>query len=271
MELQQQWTQAANVAVALVTTYGLRVIGAIIILVAGWVAARFFYAAIVRLCARSPRFDLTVTYFLANGTRYAVLVFTFVAVLTTFDVATTSFVAVLGAMGIAIGLALQGTLSNLAAGIMLILFRPFHIGDQIETTGVAGGLLSGTTRVINLFYSEIDTDDNVRVVIPNGKLWGEIVRIPNRNDSRRLDLRLQRPAHDDVGAAIGRLRELVQRDPRVSEISAVGVEALNDDGYVLAAQVWVQQRELAKVRFDLNRAIKEAFDRRPAAVERRAS
>ena len=77
----------------------------------------------------------------------------------------------LGALGIAVGLALQGTLSNLAAGIMLVLFRPFHIGDRIETGGVVG-----TTREINLFYSELDTDDNVRVIIPNGKLWGEIVR-----------------------------------------------------------------------------------------------
>ena len=269
MGLEHQWTNAANVAVALVTTYGLRVIGAIIILVAGGIGARFVYAVIVRACARSPRFDVTVTYFLANGARYSVLVFTFAAVLTTFDVATTSFVAVLGALGIAIGLALQGTLSNLAAGIMLILFRPFHIGDQIETTGIAGQPISGTTRVINLFYSELDTDDNVRVVVPNGKLWGEIVRISNRNDRRRLDLRVQRPANDDIGSAIGRLRELVQHDRRISEISAIGVEALNDNGYVLTARVWVEQNDFTNVRFDLNRAMKEAFDQRPNAVERR--
>ena len=270
MDLGQQWTQAAGVVVTLVTTYGLKVIGAIIILITGWMAARFVYSVIVRVSARSPRFDRTVTYFLANGARYAVLVFTFAAVLTTFDVATTSFVAVLGALGIAIGLALQGTLSNLAAGIMLILFRPFHIGDQIETTGVAGQPMSGTIRMINLFYAELDTDDNVHVVIPNGKLWGEIVRIPSRNARRRLDLRLQRPANDDIDTAIDRLRDVVQRDRRVAEISAIGVEAINDNGYVLAAQLWVPQDQLGRVRLDLNRALREEFDRRPGAVERRA-
>jgi len=95
---------------------------------------------------------------------------------------------VLGALGIAIGLALQGTLSNLAAGIMLVLFRPFHIGDRIE----AGGLV-GTAREINLFYSELDTDDNVRVIFPNGKLWGEVVKVPSRNDSERVELKFTRP------------------------------------------------------------------------------
>jgi small conductance mechanosensitive channel len=153
---------------------------------------------------------------------------------------------------------------------MLIIFRPFHIGDQIETTGIAGQPIAGATRMVNLFYTEIDTDDNVRVVIPNGKLWGEVVRIPSRNERRRLDLRLQRQANDDISSTIARLREMVQHDRRVSEISAIGVEALNDNGYVLTAQLWVKQGELANVRFDLNRALKETFERRPAAVERRA-
>src|SRR5512132_1820739 len=159
MGLEHQWANAANTLVALITTYGLRVVGAIIILVIGWILSRVLYNGIRRLCARSERLDRTITLFLANGARYLVLVFTFSAVLSTFGVATTSFVAVLGALGIAIGLALQGTLSNLAAGIMLVLFRPFHVGDRIETGGV-----SGTTREINLFYSELDTDDNVRVI-----------------------------------------------------------------------------------------------------------
>jgi small conductance mechanosensitive channel len=193
MDLQAQWTNAANVAVTVVTTYGLRVVGAIVILVAGWMASRLLYAAVMRLCGRSPHIDRTVMLFLGNGARYAVLVITFVSVLTTFGIATTSFVAVLGALGIAIGLALRGTLSNLAAGIMLVLFRPFHVGDRIETGGV-----SGTTRVINLFYTEIDSDDQARIVIPNGKLWGEIVRVPSQGDTARIELHYPRPANDDV-------------------------------------------------------------------------
>jgi small conductance mechanosensitive channel len=262
MTIEQQLTNAANVVVALVTTYGLRVVGAIFILVVGWMIARFLYLLIVRACERSGRLDLTITYFLANVARYATLVFTFVAVLTTFGIETTSFVAVLGALGLAVGLALQGTLSNFAAGIMLVLFRPFHIGDQIETTGIAGQVVSGTTRMINLFFTEIDTDDNVRVIIPNGMLWGQVVRVPTRNERRRLDIRVPRPANDDVGGAIERLKDVIERDRRVSNINAIGVEALNDNGYVLAAQVWVRQREYANVRFDLIRAVREEFDRK---------
>ena len=267
MDVEAQLNSAAGTAIALITTYGLRVLGAIVILVCGWMASRLVYTAVVRLCEKSSRIDRTVLLFLANGARYTALVFTFVAVLTTFGIATTSFVAVLGAMGIAIGLALQGTLSNLAAGIMLVVFRPFHIGDRIETGGVAG-----KAREINLFYTEVDGDDNARIIIPNGKLWGEIVRVPTANETVRLDMQFQRPANDDVGAAISRLRSLLERDKRVKKVADVGMEAVGDGNYTLAAHVWVAQEEATAVRFDLNRAVKEEFDRlsAPAAVERRA-
>jgi small conductance mechanosensitive channel len=256
MDIEQQWANAAGIVVTLVTTYGLRVVGAIIILTIGWMAARLLYAGIVRLCESSPRIDQTITRFLANGARYGVLVFTFIAVLTTFGIATTSFVAVLGALGIAIGLALQGTLSNLAAGIMLVLFRPFHIGDRIEVGGVVG-----TTREINLFYSELDSDDNVRVVVPNGKLWGEIVRVPSRNDAERVELKFTRPLADDVEAAIGQVREIVSHDRRVKQMAQIGVDAVNEENYVLVARLWVARREATQVKFDLNRAMKELFQR----------
>jgi small conductance mechanosensitive channel len=268
MDLEAQWTNAANAAVAMVTTYGLRVVGAIIILVGGWMASRLLYTAVVRLCEKSPRIDRTVVLFLGNGVRYSALVFTFVAVLTTFGIATTSFVAVLGALGIAIGLALQGTLSNLAAGIMLVLFRPFHIGDRIETGGVAG-----KACMINLFYTEIGGDDNARIIIPNGKLWGEIVRVPSHNDTARIDLLYPRPANDDIGTAITRLKDLIERDKRVMRVDDIGVESIGDGNYTLAAHVWVNRRDERSVKYDLNRTVKEEFERRipkAAAVERRA-
>jgi small conductance mechanosensitive channel len=256
MGLEQHWANAAGTVVALVTTYGLRVIGAIFILIIGWMSARLVYRIIVNVCARARRVDQTVTLFLANGARYSVLVFTFVAVLTSFGIATTSFVAVLGALGIAIGLALQGTLSNLAAGIMLILFRPFHIGDRIEASGVVG-----TTREINLFYSELDTDDNVRAVIPNGLLWGAVVKISSRNDSERLELKFTRPLSDDVNATLRRLKELVARDQRIRRTAELGVLSVNESTYVLVARLWVARRDAMQVAFDLNRAAKEEFDR----------
>jgi small conductance mechanosensitive channel len=275
MDLDAKWIGAAGTAadtvVMLITTYGLRMVGAIVVLAAGWMASRLVYAAVVRLCEKSPRIDRTVALFLASGARYTALVFTFIAVLTTFGIATTSFVAVLGALGIAIGLALQGTLSNLAAGIMLVVFRPFHVGDRIETANVGGSVCE-----INLFFTEIDGDDNARIIIPNGKLWGEIVRVPTRNDTTRIAIAFQRPASDDIGTAIARLKELLQRDKRVLRVADVGVDSVGDGTYTLAAHLWASRRDATAMRFDLNRAVKEEFEHRPPAnvtrpaVERRA-
>jgi small conductance mechanosensitive channel len=257
MGLEQQWANAANTLVALVTIYGVRVVGAIVILVAGWWGSSLLYSFIVRLCRRSERIDRTVTLFLANGARYTALVLTFSAVLSTFGIATTSFIAVLGALGIAVGLALQGTLSNLAAGIMLVLFRPFHIADRID----AGGII-GVVREVNLFYSEIDTDDNVRVIIPNGKLWGEIVRVPSRNETERVELRFTRPLSDDIETAIARVREIVGHDRRVTQMAQIGVDTVGDANYVLVARLWAPRRDAMQVHFDINRAIIEEFQRR---------
>jgi small conductance mechanosensitive channel len=156
----------------IMTTYGLRAVGAILVMIAGWVVSRMAYRLIKRLCDRAKHIDRTLILFLANAARYAVLTFTIVAVLTTFGIATTSFVAALGALGLAIGLALQGTLSHFAAGIMLIIFRPFHVGDTVETGGV-----TGVISIVNVFYTELE-NENGRVVVPNGKLWGEIVKVP---------------------------------------------------------------------------------------------
>ncbi|MBV8188890.1 MAG: mechanosensitive ion channel [Alphaproteobacteria bacterium] len=253
------WDNAAGAIVTLVTTYGLRVLGAIVILVGGWIGSRVLYRLVARLCGRTEHIDRTVTLFLADGAKYLTIALTLVAVLTTFGIATTSFVAVLGAFGVGVGLALQGTLSNLAAGIMLIVIRPFHIGDRIETGGVAG-----RTQEINLFYTEIDSDDGARIVIPNGKLWGEIVRVPTRNSTARIELRYPRPASEDIGSAIARLTDLIGRDKRVRRVANVGVDSLGDGTYTLLAHAWVDQGDQQAVQLDLNRAAKEEFDRKPA-------
>ncbi|MBS0550458.1 MAG: mechanosensitive ion channel family protein [Proteobacteria bacterium] len=263
MDIEHQVSNATSVVVTLVATYGFRVIGAIIILIAGWSVSRAIYTAIVRLCERSTRLDRTMALFLANAARYAALVFTFSAVLTTFGIETTSFVAVLGAMGLAIGLALQGTLSSLTSGIMLVLFRPFGIGDRIEAGGVVG-----TIREINLFYSELDTDDNVRIVFPNGELWGKIVKVPSRNDTERVELKFTRPLTDDIGMAIDRVKAIVAHDNRITRVAQIGIDAVNAGDFVVIVRLWVPREDALQTRFDLNRAIKEEFQKNPPAAER---
>jgi small conductance mechanosensitive channel len=264
MDLDFSQGNASGVVIGLVATYGPRVLGAILILLLGWWAARFAYNAVTRLFRRAHRIDPTVALFVANGARYAVIVLTFVGVLTTFGVATASFVAVLGALGLTIGLALQGTLSQLAAGIMLVLFRPFRIGDVIETGGQVG-----TIRVINLFYAEVETVDGSRVVLPNGKLWGEIVRVHTRDNLRRLDLRVQMPRDENIGQALAFVRDLIKSDRRVPGEPLVGVEALNDNGFVVLAQPWIRVEDFQAVQFDLNRRLREELQRREAERQKK--
>src|SRR4029078_5723595 len=154
-----------------------------------------------------------------------------------------------------------------AAGIMLVLFRPFHIGDRVEAAGIIGSV-----REINLFYSELYTDDNVLVIFPNGKLWGEIVKVPSRNATERVELKFPRPLGDDLEIAIARVQELVKKDRRIKRVAQIGVDAVNENNYVLVARVWVPRPEAAQVRFDLNRAVKDEFQRRaPQREEARAA
>src|SRR5262249_43424451 len=120
---------------------------------------------------------------------------------------------------------------------------------------------------VNLFYSEIDTDDNVRVVVPNGKLWGEIVKVTSRNDTERVELKFSRPLSDDITAAIDRVREIVRRDRRISRLAQIGVESVTDGTYVLVTRLWAQRREAMQVHFDVNRAVIEEFQRRPPTPE----
>jgi small conductance mechanosensitive channel len=148
-----------------------------------------------------------------------------------------------------------------------VLFRPFHIADRIEGSGIVGVI-----REVNLFYSEIDTDDNVRVVVPNGKLWGEIVKVTSRNETERVELKFTRPLSDDITAAIDRVREIVRRDQRISRLAQIGIESVTDTNYVLVTRLWAQRREAMQVHFDVNRAVIEEFQRRvPIRADARAA
>ena len=142
--MNESITQTMDLAIGLVTAYGLNVIGAILILIVGWIAAGWCSRAIAKLLSRSDKVDAMLTGFFASFVRYGILAFTVIAVLSRFGVQTASFIAVLGAMGLAVGLAMQGTLSNVAAGVMILLFRPFKVGDYIDAGGISGTVRSVT-------------------------------------------------------------------------------------------------------------------------------
>lgn len=243
--------------IPVISAYGLNVLGAILILIIGYWASGLAARMTRTALAKSPKVDETISQFLASLVRYAVIVFTGLAVLSQFGVETTSFIAVLGAAGLAIGLAFQGTLSNIAAGVMLLLFRPFKVGQFIDAAGVAG-----TVETITLFMTQLNTPDNVHIIIPNAQLWGAAVKNFSHNATRRVDIDVGISYGDDIGKAIQVLKDLASGDSRVNADPApmVAVTGLGDSAVNLQLRMWCAASDYWPLRFDLTRQVKESLD-----------
>lgn len=243
--------------VTILTTYGLDVVGALITLIVGWIIAGRVQSLLRRWLGRMPRFDPTLTAFFSSLARYLVIAVTIMAVLDQFGVQTASLLAVFGAAGLAIGLALQGTLSNVAAGVMLLIFRPFKVGDYIEAAG-----LGGTVSAINLFITELTTPDNVQITAPNGQLWGAAVRNYSHHATRRVDLLIGIAYEDDIDRAIAATHAVIEADSRslADPEPLVVVGELGDSSVNLIVRVWVNSADYWDTKFALLKTIKERFD-----------
>lgn len=202
--------------------------------------------------------DETLFGFLASLSRYAILIFAFIFVLARFGVQTTSLVALVGAAGLAIGLALQGTLSNLASGVMLLAFRPFKVGDYITAAGE-----SGTVEAIRLFTVELVTLDNLQIIIPNGDIWASSIKNYSYYDTRRADLVFGVSYDSDLKKAETILRKLVENDERVHAEPApfIKVTNLGDSSVDFTVRAWCDRGDYFELKCDLLRGAKEAFDK----------
>lgn len=255
--MSNEVSQLVETLMNLAAGYGLSVLGAIVILIVGlWLSGRIS-RMIRRLMGRSGKVDPTLVGFVASLVKYAIVIFTVVAVLEKFGVQTTSLIAVLGAAGLALGLALQGTLSNFAAGVMLLLFRPFKAGQYVDAGGTAG-----TVREITLFFTEMDTPDNVRITVPNGQVWGQAIRNFSHNETRRLDIGCGISYADDISKAMAVLEKLAKAEPRVMEDPAptTFVDALADSSVNLVLRVWCAAGDYWQLKWDTTKAVKDAFD-----------
>ena len=240
----------------LATTWGLKILGAIAVLiigrmVAGWVRR------IVRNGLQRAEVDSTLVLFVSKLLYYLVLAFVVIAVLGVFGVQTASLVAVLGAAGLAVGLALQGTLSNFAAGVMLLFFRPFRVGDYVDTGGTAGSV-----EEIGVFATTLKSPDNVKIVVPNSKVYGEIIKNFNGFDTRRIDLVIGISYDDNIGTAIDTIRSIVAADERVlaEPETTIAVSNLGDSSVDLVVRPWCAGPDYWGLRFDLTRRIKEGLE-----------
>ncbi len=239
-----------------VSTWGLRVLGAVAVLVVGWSAAKWA-RRLVRRALEHTRTEPVLVGFVSGLVYYGLLAFVMLAVLNLFGIQTTAFVAVLGAAGFAIGLAFQGTLGNFSAGVMLLVFRPFSAGDFVEAGGV-----SGTVRDIGLFATRLDTPDNVRILVPNSEVFGNVIRNFNGNDTRRLDLEVGIDYEDDIGTAIAACEELLAGEARVLSEPApvVAVAGLGDSSVNLMVRPWCRVEDYWPLRADLTRGLKEGLE-----------
>ncbi len=236
---------------------GLLILGAFVVLVIGLWLAGFVERRLTALFAKSDRIDNTVSSFLASLGKYIVFIFTGIALLDQFGVETTSLVALLGAAGLAIGLALQGTLSNLAAGVMLLIFRPFKIGDFITVGGE-----SGSVNAISLFTTQLDTPDNVRITIPNGSVWGNAITNFSFHGTRRVQVVVGIGYDDKIDDAMQVIKDIVAADERchTDPEPVVAVTELGDSSVNVMVRVWCVSGDYWQLNWDLLKTIKEAFD-----------
>ncbi len=240
----------------LAVSYGSRVIGALLVLSAGWWLAGRLRAATRRTLERS-QVDEALVPFLSSLTYAATLVLVGVTVLGLFGIPTASVVAVLGAAGLAVGLAFQGTLSNFAAGIMLLIFKPFDVGDFVEVAGV-----SGTVEGIRVFTTEISTGDNVQVTVPNSQVFGTELKNFTANETRRIDLTVGVGYGDDLDTAERAIRDVLEDEHRLLDEPApqVAVDSLGDSSVNFIVRPWVKTEDYWSVRRDLVRELKEQVE-----------
>lgn len=237
--------------------YAVNTLSAVLILIIGfWIAGRL--AALTRRgMERTRHIDATLKPLVPSLVRYAVLVITLVAVLGRFGVETASIIAVMAAAGLAVGLALQGTLQNIASGIMLLILRPLRVGEYIEGADVAG-----TVDEIGLFTTQLTTVEGVYISTPNANLWGTSIINYSRHPRRRLDLSVGIAYGDDMAAARTALDALMRAEPRILDDPEpqTMVTALGDNSVEIALRCWARNDDFWQLKWDMIQAVKTAVE-----------
>ncbi|RLA89997.1 MAG: mechanosensitive ion channel family protein [Deltaproteobacteria bacterium] len=236
--------------------YGLKIIAAIVIFVVGRWVARALRNATKKMMAKG-NVDETLISFVGNLTYITLLAFVIIAALNQLGIQTTSFIAVIGAAGLAIGLALQGSLANFAAGVLMIIFRPFKAGDYIEGAGVAG-----TVEAIQIFATQLKTPDNKTIIVPNAKMMGDNITNYSAKDTRRVDMVIGVGYGDDLKKVREILEDILAKDDRFLEDPAPtsGVLELGDNSVNFAVRPWVKKEDYWGAYFDVTETVKRRFD-----------
>ncbi len=236
--------------------YSLKIVAAVAIFIVGRWIAKLLRNLVERMMTKG-KVDEALVKFVGNITYVALIVIVVIAALNQLGIQTTSFIAIIGAAGLAIGLALQGSLANFAAGVLMIIFRPFKVGDYVEGAGAAG-----TVEEISIFTTVLKSPDNKIIIVPNAKITGDNIVNYSAKDSRRLDLVIGVSYSDDLQKVKEVLYDILKNEDRILKDPAptIGVLELADSSVNFAVRPWVRTGDYWTLFFDLKEKIKERFD-----------
>ena len=236
--------------------YGLKIIGAVLIFLIGRFVAGLMRKVARRIMEKS-KVDAALVSFVESLVYIGLMTFVIIAALGRLGIQTASFIAVLGAAGLAIGLALQGSLANFAAGVLMLIFKPFKVGDFIDAAGV-----TGVVEHIEIFTTQLKTPDNKKVIIPNAKITGDCITNFSANDTRRVDMTVGVSYSEDLSKVKETVEAVLAEDDRILKDPepTVGVLELADSSINFVVRPWVKTADYWNVFFDTQKKLKERFD-----------
>jgi small conductance mechanosensitive channel len=256
------WDEIVSFAKEHALDFGIALITAIVIFYVGRFVVRLVTRAL-RKVMNARDVDPTLVSFISNLVNMILMVIVAIAAIGALGVQTTSFIAILGAAGLAVGLALQGSLSNFASGVLIIIFRPYKVGDFVEAAGI-----SGVVEEVQILTTIMKTGDNKKVIVPNSQIMGSIITNYSANDTRRVDMVFGVGYSDDLDKVRGVLEELVAADDRILDEPAttIAVSELADSSVNFVVRPWVKTSDYWGVFFDLTEAVKKRFDKEGISI-----
>ena len=261
-DLGFDWNQLLELAQTKGVEFGINVAIALAIFYVGKMVISMVVRGL-RKVMRRQEVEKTLETFVCNLVRTVLLLFVIIAAIGQLGIETTSFIAVFGAAGLAVGLAMQGSLSNFAAGVLIVLFRPYRVGDFIEAAGI-----SGVVEQVQILTTVLKTGDNKQIIVPNGQIMDSIITNYSANDTRRVDMVVGVSYGDDLDKVRSTIQELVAAEERILDEPActIAVSALADSSVNFVVRPWVKTADYWGVMFDLTEAIKKRFDKEGISV-----
>ena len=256
-DLGFDWATLYEKFQAVGVNFGIKFIAAIAIFYIGRLIARLVTKGIQKIM-KAQKVDKILESFTTNLVYWALMTFVIIAAINQIGIQTTSLIAIMGAAGLAIGLALQGSLANFAAGVLIVMFRPYRVGDFVEAAGVAGSVVQ-----VQILSTILKTVDNKQIVVPNAQIMGSIITNFSANETRRVDLVICISYNDDIDQTRTIIQELINADNRILKDPAclIAVSELADSSVNIAVRPWVKTADYMPVKFGLTEAIKKRFDK----------